>query len=42
MLWTDLNMPLYGRTILKIKITVTGVETTDNDSVMSGNGESDE
>jgi hypothetical protein len=42
MLWTDLKMTLYGRTMLKIKMIVTGWESTDNDSVVSDDSESDE
>ena len=40
MLWTDPKTTFYGRTMVKIKIIVTGV--TDNDSVLSDDGESDE
>jgi hypothetical protein len=35
-------MTLYGRTMLKIKIDSDWVESTDNDLVMSDDGESDE
>ena len=38
MLWTDPKMTFYGRTMVKIKIIVS---VTDNDSVMSDDGESD-
>ena len=37
MLWTDLKMIFYGRMMVKIKMIV-----TDNDSVMSDDGKSDE
>ena len=40
MLWTDPKMTFYGRTMVKIKDDSDGV--TDNDSVMSDDGESDE
>ena len=40
MLWTDPKMTFYGRTMVKIKIIVTG--WPDNDSVVSDDGESDE
>ena len=40
MLWTDPKMTFYGRTMVKIKIIV--MRMTDNDSVMSDDGESDE
>jgi hypothetical protein len=41
MLWTDPKMSLYGRTMLKIEMS-DWVESTDNDSDMSADGESDE
>ena len=37
MLWTEPKMTFYGSTMVKIKMIV-----TDNDSVMSDDGESDE
>ena len=37
MLWTDPKMAFYGRMMVKIKMIV-----TDNDSVMSDDGKSDE
>jgi hypothetical protein len=41
MLWMDPKMSLYGRMMLKIKMS-DWVESTDNDSVMSDGGKSDE
>jgi hypothetical protein len=38
----DPKMSLYGRTMLKIRIDNDWVESTDNDSVISDDGESDE
>ena len=40
MLWTNPKMTFYGRTMVKIKMISDWV--TDNDSVMSDDGESDE
>jgi hypothetical protein len=37
MLWTDPKMTFYGKTMVKIKMMV-----TDNNSVMSDDGESDD
>ena len=40
MLWTDPQMTFCGRTMVKIKMIVTG--GTENDSLMSDDGESDD